>query len=88
MLLQSVQDFMDVNDLATLNTVYSELSQVYSKINMINAGFNENSIDQMDELLDSKSLISNKEARDILKHFLSALKTNFSENHHFSRDIN
>jgi hypothetical protein len=33
LLLQSIQDFIDVNDIATVNTVYNDVTQMYGALN-------------------------------------------------------
>ena len=79
LLLQSLIDFFDLNDISTINTVYADISAMQAV--SLNGTDNKTIYDSLNHIVNN-SLISDSEAKKILTHFSSALKLNLQENSH------
>lgn len=74
LLLQSIQDFIDVNDIATINTVYSDLSQMYGTLNNRLTKDNKTLIADFERVADSTLITGDASSQLLLNRFADALK--------------
>ncbi|CDW75700.1 UNKNOWN [Stylonychia lemnae] len=80
LLLQSIQDFTEINDISSINTIYNDLTNIYNQV----VQNQEKMIDDFEQIVKT-SLVTDQQAKKLLDHFKEALKIHTQENKHLNR---